>query len=722
MFLTRQLFTRQPKVLHPIFIAAPYKPKPHNPSWRKALIVCGVMISSLLLMVGVNANAKTGELTFLPNASLTSPANNISPLHLSTHIDASVNGIIAQVTYTQSFSNPSPNWQEGVYTFPLPSNASVNHMEIHIDERIIIGEIKERAEAQKIYTQAKQQGKRAALTEQQRPNIFTQKIANIGPNQTVKVVLRFIQPIEYASNQFEWRLPTTITPRYIPHPSIATQPTPNLSTQDKHFGWAQATTSVPDAHLITPPVQAPSAKKNTFSLNIHLNSGVKLANIDALYHDIVIKKNSSSHAITLKNTTAIMDRDFVLQWKPVLSSMPQAAFFSEHIAGEHYGLLMMLPPQAPNTQTLMRDVVFIIDTSGSMQGNSIEQAKQSLLLAISRLKTSDRFNIIEFNSSTSTLYDDYTEVNSHSIEYARHWVKQLHANGGTEMLPALQAAFNHTVLSDHQSERLQQIIFITDGAVGNEKPLFNSIHQNLNSARLFTVGIGSAPNNYFMRKAADFGRGSFTFIANTPDIQQKMGALFNHIESAYSQNIQVQWQTHAEQYPEKISDLYAGQPLIIPVKLTQLPSAITVTGQISTGPWQQTISIDPNTQNHHGISSLWARSKIQSIEDQATIGAISQQQAKTHITQTALTHNLLTRFTSFVAVEQEPVRTKNQALNSAALPNPAPKNTTSSAAQSNQALSPITYPQTASWGGFSFWFGVFCFLGYLFMHAIRNEP
>ena len=748
---------------HPLFSDAPYRPKKQI-KWPAAilcclLVLCGVGVSqfshampssSLPHSVArsdvssdvVRYAENSGQLVF-KNTGSQNGTKKLSALHLGTHIESAINGVVAQVTYIQTFTNSTDNFQEGIYTFPLPENAAVNDMEIHIGERIIKGMIKEKKEAKRVYETAKRQGKRAALTEQQRPNLFTQKIANIEPNQTVKVILTFIQPVEYKNSYFEWRLPTTLTPRFIPGESLKSESEGFDEAETEkvnHLGWAQPTADVQDAHKITPPMistHSANSAHNQFSLNVALNSGLPLANIDALYHEIAIQKKASTHQISLAQGKNAMDRDFILQWRPIVSKAPQAAFFNEIIDGDNYGLLIVMPPQGMQPKpdfniTLPRDIIFIIDTSGSMQGDSIIQAKNSLQFALERLKPEDRFNVIEFNSQVKALFNDFEEVNPQSLAYGKQWVNHLKANGGTNMLPALEAAFNHS----NDADRLQQIVFMTDGAVGNEQALFKMIHNDLNQAKLFTVGIGSAPNTYFMRKAAEFGRGSFTYIAQPNEVANKMGQLFSQLESAHSRKLHIEWNTHAEQYPQKIGDLYLGEPLIVPVKLDNMPAEVTVSGENQAGAWQQIIDLTAlNTQatnsqhrSHSGIGTLWARSKIMSIEDEGVTGDKTQEEVKSAVITEAFKHKLLTRFTSFVAVEEKAIRPLTKKLQSGAIPNALPKNSMSKSAvkqiESAQSapLSAIQYPQTATWAGLTGWLGAFFFLCFLFLFAIRHEP
>lgn len=708
---------------HPIFIEPPYYGRKSSSAFKKLASLTSIVLVAIIaagwhnLSYALADEPGSGELIFNSAQGTKQQA-----VLMDTNISASIQGIVAEVTYEQHFVNRSNDWREGIYQFPLPENASVNFMQMQIGERIITGSIKEKQAAKKAYAKAKAEGKKVALTEQNRSNLFTQRVANIGPNETIIVTLRFLQTLNYENEKFEWRLPTTFTPRYIPGKSQqvnisadSIEPS-NIKQIDEpisltNTGWALPTDQVPDADEITPPMvnaqngSGTAALAPTMQLNITLNAGLQLANIQALYHAIDINKNSAAHHISLTEPKVIMDRDFVLQWFPVKSQAPKAAVFTEKVDGDTYALIMLMPP-AVKTNTLPRDIVFIIDTSGSMGGTSIIQAKAALSSAIDKLTTTDRFNIIEFNSNYNTLFNDWSPTNTESTNYAKHWINQLNANGGTEMLPALSAALSHST----DSERLQQVVFITDGAVGNESALFSHIHKHLGDFRLFTVGIGSAPNSYFMTQAAEFGRGSFTFIGDIQEVAGSMAELFQQLNSASHTQITIDWGTHSEQYPERISDLYYGQPLLVTAKLSDLQQ-VKVSGH-SNQPWSQTIDI--NTQAHEsGISALWARQKIKSLEAQGVKGTLDEEALKDKILKVALKHQLMSRFTSFIAIEETPSKPINEPTKTAAIPN---------AVAHGQKLQAMHYPKTATWSGLFGWLACLMLFFYAILHAIKREP
>ena len=611
-------------------------------------------------------------------------------LHLASDVKVDISGMIASVTLTQKFKNTTNAWVEATYVLPLPETAAVDAMEFHVGERIIRGEIKERREAKKIYQKAKAAGRKAALVVQQRPNLFTQKVANIAPGETLEVRLHFLQKVDYQHGEFVWRLPTTLTPRFIP--GRATK----ALTSEGH-GWAMPTKKVPDADLISPPmIQAasvPVEARNPIAISVMLNAGLPLASIDSTYHKIVLRKEGEYHQINLAAGTEAMNRDFELRWAPTTSSQPAGAIFMEEKAGQHYALVMLVPSQqaslAEGENTLARELIFIVDTSGSMGGGSIVQAKRSLILALERLKPQDRFNVIEFNSTHTRLFPKTMPANAQLVQRAIHFVGGLHASGGTHMAPALNDALMQFQLSASEAH-LQQLVFITDGSVGNESALFNLIEKQLGQARLFTVGIGSAPNSFFMRKAAQFGRGTFSYISDLSEVGEKMAALFTQLESPVMTKLNLIWPKgmSAETWPARLPDLYANEPLIITAKLDSPPASgevLSLQGLGAQAPWVRDLELS-RPKASPGVASLWARDKISTLLDRKHLGD-NPAVIREEVLALALQHKLMSPYTSFVAVEEKISRPTTEALKEKALSNLVAK---------GQNLMLITLPKTAS--------------------------
>lgn len=583
---------------------------------------------------------------------------------LHTDVQMQVAGLVARVRVQQRFRNPGDGWAEGIYVFPLPEDAAVDHMNLRIGERRIAGQIKERAEAKRTYQQAARSGRKASLVEQERSNIFTTSVANIAPGEEVTVEIEYQQNVRYDSGLFSLRFPMVVGPRYIPGAPVE-------QGGEDGGGWAPDTTEVKDASRITPPVRHPKhGSINPVRLAIDLDAGVPLERIASPYHSIRSDAQwSGRYRVTLAEGEMPADRDFVLEWRARASAAPQSAAFVEHKDGDFYVSLMLLPPLAGGEAARTpREAVFVIDVSGSMQGASIDQAKQALLLALERLTPRDRFNVIHFNNATSTLYPEPQPASAENLARAKTFVKALNASGGTEMAPALSAALTGRTPAGY----LRQVVFLTDGAVGNEDRLFGIIRAELGASRLFTVGIGSAPNSHFMRTAAEYGRGTFTYIGAVNEVRTRMEELFRKLERPALTDIQIEWPPggEVEAWPGRVPDLYIGEPLTISARLRVLPDSLTVRGRFAGQPWQGALALSDSTP-HAGVAVLWARRKIEALTAQLR-EAQDQEVARNKIVEVALRHHLVSRHTSLVAVDVTPARTDGDALHTRNLPTNLP--------------------------------------------------
>lgn len=582
---------------------------------------------------------------------------------LDTDVAIRVTGIVARARVRQSFRNPSDQWQEGIYVFPLPENAAVDHMKMQVGKRVVEADVKEKTAAKAVYEQAKGSGQRAALVEQERPNIFTTSVANIPPHGHIVVEIEYQQSLRYDSGRFSLRFPMVVGPRYIP----------GVPGGAQGHGWSADTDQVTDASRITPPVAVPEedeAPINPVRLTVTLHAGVPLESIASAYHSVrILRTDASSAEVELTAGSVPANKDFELTWKPVPSHAPQAAWFTETGADKTYGLLMLLPPTADAPQArLPREVIYVIDTSGSMTGPSLGQAREALELAVSRLSPEDRFNIIEFNSYANRLFADAVPADAEHRHKAIAFARGLQAQGGTEMASALDLALN----GREDARRVRQVIFLTDGSVGNEDALFDLIRRKLGDSRLFTVGIGAAPNSWFMTKAAAMGRGSFTYIGRIEEVKEKMDELFAKLQSPVVKGVRIDWPGEAESWPARVPDLYMGEPVQVSVALDRTAhGAVTVSGLRGDAPWSTGFALD-DARAGQGLGVLWARQKIQSLLDSRREGA-SEEEIKPQVVALALEHHLASKYTSLVAVDKTPARPEDEPLTSGAMPTNLPE-------------------------------------------------
>ena len=607
------------------------------------------------------ADARQGTLLFRGDQV----ASFAVPL-LGTEVDIQVSGPLAHTRVVQTFSNPSDAWYEGIYVFPLPDNAAVSRLRMRIGERVVEAEVQERARAQATYQQARRAGQRAALLEQERPNMFTTSVANIGPREQIVIELEYRQTLDYrqteGAGRYSLRFPMVVGPRYIP----------GAGADDEEVGAVVAGARIDDALRISPPVLGPAERVlNPVRIRVSLDAGVPIAELNSPFHSVqVIRDGERRRRITLSEGNTPANRDFELTWTLAAGSAPTATLFSEpgeH--GRHYALLTLMPP-APFTTAarLPREVIFVVDTSGSMEGESIAQAREALALALRRLDPADRFNVIEFNSDSHALFDDARAASDANVQDAVRWVERLRARGGTEMAGALDKALT----GKDRGERVRQVIFLTDGAVGNEQALFTLIQQRLGASRLFTVGIGSAPNSHFMRKAAEAGRGNFTYIGKVDEVKTKMSALFALLEAPMLKNVEVRWPAGArvESWPARVPDLYLGEPIVLAAALDTAAGQIEISGDAGELRWTTSVSLadaNPGT----GIGSLWARQKIDALMDRLNTGS-SEEEVRAAVVPLAVEHHLASRYTSFVAVDRSPARPAESRLEGGAMPTNMP--------------------------------------------------
>ncbi|MDH3616819.1 MAG: marine proteobacterial sortase target protein, partial [Gammaproteobacteria bacterium] len=621
---------------------------------------------------------------------------------MNTNIDMQISGLVARVSVRQEFRNEGSEWVEGIYVFPLPDGAAVDRMRLHIGDRFIEGEIQEKDHARKTYEKARQEGKKASLVQQQRTNLFTTSVANVAPGESVVVEIEYLEDIRYENGRFSIRFPMTLTPRY-----ISGQPLPDKVGN----GWSTDTDRVPDASFVTPPMISGSPG-HKLTLTAKVYAGMPLKIIASRYHPVSIAEENGHYSVTLAGDQVPMDHDFELVWQPVPSAAPRAMVFTETIGGEPHHLLMVMPPDQDETPTVLmpREMILIVDTSGSMHGVSIAQAKRAVQLALKGLQPTDRFNVIEFNSITNTLYPTSVAASPSNINRALNFVQQLQANGGTEMRPALNAALSGEPPKTH----LRQIVFVTDGSVGYEDEMFSMIEKKLGSARLFTVGIGSAPNSWFMRQAAEAGRGSYTFISALHEVREKMDGLFRKLEHPQVTDITVEWPSAVivESYPQTVPDLYLGEPVTVKARASgeyRDGDTVRISGNSVTGAWARTLALRSSRESE-GIGALWGRARIAELMDEERRHRDAAEVRAT-IVETALGHHLVSKYTSLVAVDKTPVRPANDPLSSEQVANLMPYG------QSTNAI--FSFPATATNGPRLRMIGGACLLMALLLFAAR---
>jgi Ca-activated chloride channel family protein len=624
--------------------------------------------------------ATTGQFLFQSDGSdfVTAPT-------VETRVRFDVTGVIARATVTQRFRNPMNVWVEGVYVFPLPESAAVDHLRMRVGQRVIEGQIREKEQARREFTRAAEEGKRASLVEQQRPNLFTSRVANLGPLEELEVEIEYQQSLDLEEGKVRLRFPLAITPRYMP--SIDRSIRVAASVRFAENGTASESedlgpfTQGSDDSLLQPPFLPPGVKSNPVSIELNLNAGFDVQSLESATHPIDVETRSNhSFRARLQGEHVPSDRDFEISWSPRPGVMPHSSITTEAGPDGHYSLVTLFPPSGERARSarIPREVTFVVDTSGSMEGVSMQQAKKALVLAIERLDPEDSFNVIEFNSTTSTLFPSPVPASPENRARALRFASSLKAQGGTEMLPALLAALSNAPGTTERPGVLKQVIFLTDGAVSNEDQLFQAIKSMLGRARLFTIGIGSAPNAYFMTKAAEFGRGTFTFISDVSAVEKQMTELYAKVESPVLSDIQISFDGipagSAEVWPARVPDLYLGEPLVVAARFVEAPRSVRVAG-LRDGERFETVVALNTAEEGHGIGVLWARRKIQSLLDGVRAGD-DPEPVRAQVVSLGLAHHLVTKHTSLVAVDVTTARSPEEPSETAIVPVSLPNGST----------------------------------------------
>ncbi len=569
------------------------------------------------------------------------PRVSLSALMVKTEIDMRITGMINRSKVTQVFKNTSNEWVEGIYQFPLPASAIVDALQIQMGGQVINADIKPRSEAMRHYQSAKNLNKRTALLEQHRPNIFNSSIANIAPGEEVRIEISFQYMARFEDGEFKLRFPMRVQPRYI---------SGDIGTEQEDFNPGRL------KKYKSSQVSSQTGGKSPVSLHIELDAGFPLAELESRYH--AIKKTNHGlgrYSIRFKFGAVLAKRDLELFWRPEPGQLPRTALFHEKFKGEHYYFAMLYPQQSDqqpemSAQALLnKEVVYLVDTSGSMAGASIRQARDTILSALTDLDPEDYFNIITFNTQTHSLFEQSKPASVFNVARARQFIAQSNARGGTEMFPALRKALT----SQDSEHRRRQIIYLTDGAIINERDVFGLIRNNIKKNRLFTVGIGTSPNSYFLHKAAKVGRGSYTYIGDANEVSERLGKLLKKINRPQLQDIGLVINSGlVEVIPETIADLYESEPVIFSIKTKAPLAQIKLVGYRYGEEWSRQLSLN-DSNNGFGIAKHWAHQKINMLtEDRSEQSEESINNLEKRMTDIALKHKIMSPYTSLVVVDR----------------------------------------------------------------------
>jgi Ca-activated chloride channel family protein len=639
---------------------------------RKAGLAVGIALAALVVV---------GVLAPLPKAQVAAAAEMATPgsLHVvakpgeklrtcpleHTDVEGWIVGDVAHVRVTQRFGNPYEEPIEAVYVFPLPENSAVNDMVMQIGTRTIRGVIKEREEAREIYEEAKRAGKTASLLEQERPNIFTQSVANIMPGDAIEITIWYVQDLQYDRGRYEFAFPMVVGPRYIPG-----APLPGA---DSGGGWASDTDQVPDASRITPQVLRPEERTgHDISLALHLDAGVPAYDVGSKSHEAVVESYEGQPLnISLSPRDTLPNKDFSLSWR-VAGEKPEVGVLAHRDERSGYFTLILQPKaNFDPAEITPKEMVFCLDTSGSMSGVPIEKSKEVVKLCLAEMGRDDTFQVIRFSGDSATFAPEPVRATRANIAEALEFIEQMQGGGGTEMLKGIEESLAFPA----DPRRVRIVAFLTDGYVGNESEILARIEEKLGTARIFSFGIGSSVNRYLLVKMAQMGRGVAQFVRQDEDPDEAVRRFVDRTCRPYLTDIEIDWGGLDvwDVYPPYVPDLFADQPVVLHGRYEAAGSGtVTIRGTVAGEAWETSLPVTfpAEEEENEALAVLWARASIEDMTDQMHAGEVEE--LKEAIIELAIAYRLMSPYTSFVAVEEKVVN-RDGKLVTVQVPAPMPE-------------------------------------------------
>jgi len=574
-----------------------------------------------------------------------------------TGIKTEISGFVARIEVTQEFENILPDAVEAVYVFPLPHDSAVDGMTMTVGEREIRAVIKERDEARKIYEQARNTGHTAALLDQERPNIFTQSVTNIPPNGTVQIKLSVLELLKYEAGTYEFAFPLVVGPRYIPGNPTSTGDHGTMPNSDQ----------VPDASRISPPVAGVHTDDATaghdVSMEVNLAAGVPVGDVESTSHKIFADRTGAdSYHVTLADQAVPPNKDFILKYKVAGAGISDAILTHADKTGGYFTLILQPPDRPQEKELVPRQLIFVVDTSGSMWGFPLDTAKKTIQRALDNLRKDETFNLITFSGDTRILFPEPVPATPENVAKAKEVLAGAYGSGGTEMMKAIRTALGDDAGADKpmEADPIRVVCFMTDGYVGNDAAIIAEIKKHTD-ARVFSFGIGTSVNRFLLTKMAEEGHGDVEFVTAPGEAQAAADRFYERVHSPVLTNIAIDWHglPVTDVYPKDVRDLFSAKPIIITGRYSGSPTGkITIKGYQGTGDYSRTIPVDFSSAGagNAALEKIWARHKVEDLMSQDWNGIQSgNSKYKAEIVQVGLEHSLATQFTSFVAVEEKTV-------------------------------------------------------------------
>ncbi|MGE3107208.1 MAG: VIT domain-containing protein [Phycisphaerales bacterium] len=650
--------------------------------------------------------------TTLPDAANTNGAETIVPVPLKhTDVRGSIDGYLSSVTVTQQFHNPFSGKIEAVYVFPLPENAAVNDFLMTVGDRTIRGIIREREAAEKIYNEARSQGYTASLLTEERPNIFTQKVANIEPGKSIDITITYYSTLAYVDGAYEFVFPMVVGPRFNP-PQSSPGGTPGTDNDDPDLragvvngsgggGLPGGSPPADGVGAVARGAYGSSGQRTevqylrpgersghdiTLGLSIEAG-GAMIGDVVCKSHVIETRRDGSSVEVRLSRFDSIPNKDFVLRYSLAGEGVRSAFLAATGEKGTHFSLMLVPPDALTGLSRQPLEMVFVLDCSGSMSGEPLSQAKHAIERALRRLRPSDTFQVIRFSNNADTLGPAPIVATPENVRRGLAYLRSLRSEGGTMMIEGIKAALDFP----HDPSRLRFVSFLTDGYIGNEAEILGAIQQKLGPTRIFSFGVGTSVNRFLMDSMARLGRGCVAYVAAGDSSTDIMDAFMDRISHPAMTDLSIDWGGLAvdagEVFPRRLPDLFVGRPVIITGKMRDgIPgdgTTVRVTGTVAGE--RRTVEVpvrldvaraprrgEPEapvtavtSKDGAALAMVWARRKIADIAENAT--AADAGDAMGAIRSLSLAYGLLSRYTAFVAVDSM-TRTEGSFGTSVAVP------------------------------------------------------
>lgn len=596
---------------------------------RTLLIALG-----LAALAASPARADTGALVALGPDGM---PRGTCPLR-RTAVHATVSGFVARVVVTQEFANPYAEPIEALYTFPLSERGAVDAMEMRTGERVIRGTVKEREEARRLYEAARAAGKLVGLLDQERPNVFTQALANLMPGASVAVRIEYVEPLAFEAGRFTLAVPTVVGPRFNPPGRV------------------------PDAARVTPPVTPEGTRAgHDLTVAVDVDAGMPIGEVEAPLHDVLVERAAATRVrVRLRDGVVLPDRDFVLRWSVAGEDVRSAVLTHRRPGEDGYATFVLVPPaRVPAAAAAPKELIFVVDRSGSQSGLPLLKAKETLLWILDHVGPDDTFQIVSFSSRTEMLFERPARLTRANEERARAYIDGLAADGGTYMADAIERVCA-VPADDH---RLRIVTFMTDGYVGNDFEVLGLVRKLRGTSRWFAFGTGNAVNRFLIDGMARLGGGEAEYALLDGDGAAVAERFWRRISSPVLTDVRLEFEglDVLQVLPAAPADVWAERPLVVHARYRRAGRGrVVLRGYRQGRPWEQALSVKlpAEAPENAAAASMWARARVDDLMAQDLV-ALQQGDYPTAlraaIVEVALAHRLVTQFTSFVAVEDRVV-------------------------------------------------------------------